>query len=159
LPQTSTFFFNTSPPWLLLDIPCLVHFTAINLYPITGRIPVPRRRFVTFCKIAPYINSLTYLLTYLLYCASPLLCVESTSDKIVKVTYRLDPVIHLEGTNSPLYLSPPNSSFVSPPLCTSILFLPSESTSLFPLPSPFPPYHDHHVCPSFSCISLPLKLI
>ena len=22
------------------------------------------RRFVTFCKIAPYINSLTYLLTY-----------------------------------------------------------------------------------------------
>ena len=25
----------------------------------------PRRRFVTFCKIAPYRNSLTYLLTYL----------------------------------------------------------------------------------------------
>jgi len=67
LPQTSTFFFNTSPPWLPLDIPCLVHFAAINLYPITGRIPVPRRRFVTFCKIAQYINSLTYLL----YCASP----------------------------------------------------------------------------------------
>jgi len=25
------------------------------------------RHFVTFCKIAPYINSLTYLLTYLVF--------------------------------------------------------------------------------------------
>ena len=43
---------------------------------------VELRRFVTFCKIAPYINSLTYLLTYLESAGRPGLKLATTESPV-----------------------------------------------------------------------------